>query len=280
VWTGASSDGSAIYASIGSATDCFSPQSLQDLNNPEPVPGKFHGVWHQCDAPGDQYSIVKIDARTGARLGKFRAPQANIGDPDFGSGTTTWSVKLSDGRERQLVGACNKDGWYYVVNAQPDASGHLPLVWKVLIGSPTYAGETACLGGAVYDTRMQRLFLAGNVARTDGAVTGRVRRVNPATGATVWETALPSNPLATGTVNSNGVLAYAGMHWGNYPDNGVFLLRSTDGAILRQLKDPGNATSDCRGCTFNEFGQPVWADGRLWMSNMTALTPWTKPPSK
>jgi hypothetical protein len=85
------------------------------------------------------------------------------------------------------------------------------------------------------------------------------------------------------------VLAYAGMEWGNQPNNGVFLLRSSDGALLdtdrskpgyQQLKDPGNASSDCRDCSYNEFGQPVWADGRLWMSNMTALTPWTTAPSK
>jgi len=98
--------------------------------------------------------------------------------------------------------------------------------------------------------------------------------VNPASGATYWGTNLPANPLGTGTVNGNGLLAFAGMEWENHPTNGIFVFDGGNGTLLEQLRDPGNATRDCPDCSYHEFGQPVWADGRLWMSNMTALTPW------
>jgi hypothetical protein len=283
VWTGLSSDGANVYVSTGSATDCDSSPSYQAMNNPDPVPGKFDGVWHQCDPPGDQYSIVKVDAANGQERGVYHAPNAITGDPDFGSGTTLFPATLSDGRSHQLVGACNKDGYYYAVDTQQDASGHLPLVWRVQIGTARTDGERACLTGAVYDGKRDRLFIGGNVVNGD-VVTGRVRQVNPATGATIWQTALPSNPLGTGSINDNGVLAYAGMDWENHTTNGIFLIDSSNGALIdtnpsvagyQQLKDPGSSTPSCVGCSYDQFGQPVWADGKLWMSNRLALLPWS-----
>jgi hypothetical protein len=282
VWTGAASDGDNVYVSTGSSTDCGSSASYQALNNPDPVPGKFDGVWHQCDPPGDQYSIVKVDASNGHELGVYHAPDAITGDPDFGSGTTLFPATLNDGRRHQLVGACNKDGYYYAVDTQQDASGRLPLVWRTQIGSPRTDGERACLTGAVYDRKRDHLFIGGNVV-SGSTVTGRVRQVDPATGATIWQTALPSNPLGAGTINDNGVLAYAGMEWENQTTNGIFLMDSSTGALLdtnpnvagyQQLKDPASATPTCAGCTYDQFAQPVWGDGALWMSNRTALTPW------
>jgi hypothetical protein len=196
-----------------------------------------------------------------------------------------WKTTI-DGTEHQLVGACNKDGNFYAVDTQPDADGNLPLVWSVAIGSPREVGETGCLSGAVYDKDPGRLFLSGNVVTqtaTGTVVTGRVRQVNPATGATIWERALPANALGSGTINANGLLAYAGMNWENHSNNGIYVLDAATGQMLdtnpsldgvNQLKDPQSATSDCPDCTYDQFAQPVWADGALWMSNRQALTPW------
>jgi hypothetical protein len=281
IWTGMAADTHAVYVSTGSETSCASATTTQDKNNPKPVAGVFHGIIHTCDAPGDPYSLVKIDAATGKRLGAFRAPATTTKDPDFGSGTTLFTATIG-GVQHRLVGSCNKDGYYYAVDTQPNASGVLPLVWKTLVGTPTAIGEHACLSGAVYDKPTGRLFLAGNVLN-GSALSGRVRQVNPATGATIWETPLPSNSLGTGTINGNGVLAYAGMHWENQVDNGIFLLDSKTGKMLdtdptvagvQQLKDPYNSSSSCVGCTYDQFAQPVWAANALWMSNRRELSPW------
>jgi outer membrane protein assembly factor BamB len=272
VWTAMSSDGDAIYAGTGSATDCASSADYQAKTVPQPVAGVFDGVWHPCDPPGNQYSLVKLDARTGAELGVFHAPTVGVGDSDFGSGTTIWSATV-DGVKKELVGACNKDGWFYALDTEPTADGELPLVWKVEIGSPSSAGENGCLSGAVIEKGTGRMFIAGDVI--DGTTeTGRVREVDPATGATIWETPLPANALGSGSINGNGVLAYAGMHWENQPDNGVYLLDASTGTLLATLKDAADATPECPTCSYDEFAQPVWADGALWMSNRTALSPW------
>jgi hypothetical protein len=137
------------------------------------------------------------------------------------------------------------------------------------------------------------MFLVGNVKNGDGSWSSRVRQVNPATGqrdAGMWQASLPSNALGNCTVNDNDIIACAGMDWGWHSDNGIFLIDSATGNFLdtdpnlagsQQLKDPADASSDCLDCALDQFSQPIWANGLLWMSTQAALSPWkvVKPAS-
>lgn len=79
------------------------------------------------------------------------------------------------------------------------------------------------------------------------------------------ETALGANPLGSGSVNANGLLAYAGTDWSGGAGNGVSVLDAATGAIVWVLDDRAE---------YPEFAQPVWSDGRLFAANTDALVMW------
>jgi polyvinyl alcohol dehydrogenase (cytochrome) len=244
VWTSVAAAGDAVYVTTGSTT------SAVQSAHPPTVANDF-----------DQYSIVKLDATTLAPLGKWPAPPTTVGDPDFGSSPIVFSATIG-GQVLAMVGACNKDGNFYVVR-----SDTMQLVWSRAVGTGQGAGERACLSGGVWDGA--RLFVAANTTTIGGqSVPGSVRQLDPATGAVVWERALPANPLGTGSANSAGLLAYAGTDWSDGPGNGVYVLDAASGTILRALDDVAE---------FPEFAQVVWADGRLFATNTDAVVMWSPP---
>jgi polyvinyl alcohol dehydrogenase (cytochrome) len=244
VWTSVAAEGSAVYVTTGSTTDAV------NRAHPSTATNDF-----------DQYSIVKMDAITLAQLGKWPAPATDVGDPDFGSSPIIFPATI-DGQARRMIGACNKDGSFYAVR-----SDRMTLVWSRVIGTGEEAGEVACLSGGVWDG--SRLFVAGNTTTIGGvSVPGSVRRLDPATGAVLWETALPANPLGTGSANASGLLAYAGTDWSDGPGNGVSIVDAGTGTILRALNDVAE---------FPEFAQVVWADGRLIATDTDAVVMWSAP---
>jgi polyvinyl alcohol dehydrogenase (cytochrome) len=243
IWTSVAADANGVYVTTGSTTP--------DVNdaNPSTPTNAF-----------DQYSMVKYDPITLAKLGKWSAPPAPTGDPDFGSSPILFDATINNASV-QMVGACNKDGNFYALRTDT-----MQLVWQRRVASAQTAGEVACLSGGVWDGA--HLFLAGNDTTINGrAFAGSVRRVNPATGAVVWAVGLAANPLGSGTVNKNGILAYAGTDWAAGPGNGIYLINAATGKIVRQLKDVDS---------FPEFSQPIWAGGKLFMTNADNLSAWGK----
>jgi outer membrane protein assembly factor BamB len=238
VWTSVASDATGVYVTTGSTTD--------------PVNGAHPSTPTNAF---DQYSMLKLDPVTLAIKGKWSAPVAPIGDPDFGSSPILFNATIA-GKSVRMSGACNKDGYFYALRADT-----MTLVWKRLVGTASVDGGSACLSGGVWDGT--HLFVAGN-ATTIGthAFAGSVRRLNPATGAIVWQTGLTANPLGSGTINGNGILAYAGTDWNMTGTNGVYLLDSTTGKLLRTLHDLAD---------YPEFGQPIWANGQLLAPNTDSL---------
>jgi outer membrane protein assembly factor BamB len=242
VWTSVAADTTSLYITTGS-TD---PQT--ETAHPPTVDNGF-----------DQYSMVKIDATTFTVTGKWVAP-ITTGDPDFGSSPILFAARLAE-NDVEMVGACNKDGSFYALRADT-----MQLVWSRQIGTADDAGETACLSGGVWDGT--RLFVAGNTTTIGGTtVPGSVRQLDPATGAVIWTTPLGANPLGSGSVNANGLLAYAGTDWSDGPGNGITVLDSTTGSIVRTLDDLAE---------YPEFAQPVWSDGRLFTANTDALVMWSR----
>ena len=125
-------------------------------------------------------------------------------------------------------------------------------VWKRQIGTATDDGGEACLAAGIFDG--SRLFLASNATTIGGvAYKGSVRRVDPATGATVWERGVSANVLGTPAENGAGVLAVP-THGGTQ----TYLLDADTGAVLATIS---NGT---------EFPQPVFADQYLLLTSTYA----------
>jgi outer membrane protein assembly factor BamB len=239
VWTSVAADEAGVYVTTGSTY----PET--DTAHPNTEPGF------------DQYSLVKLDPGDLHEVGKFPAPPAPVGDPDFGSSPVLFRGKVG-GVTTQLVGACNKDGYFYTVRTDTMA-----LVWKRKVGTSTAAGEVGCLSGAIWDG--SRLFVPGNETTIDGVTgPGAIRELDPATGAVRWELPLGANPLGSGAINGNGIITVSGTDWAMGAGNGTTLL-DRDGVVLRKLQDVRN---------FPQFSQSVFVDGALLMTNTDAVSRW------
>ena len=130
------------------------------------------------------------------------------------------------------MGACNKNGPYYALAANP--LGSTPQ-WTDVIGAPAHA-DNSCLASSVWNGPAGALYIGGDPTTISGtSYGGSVRQVNPATGAYLWQTGLPCAVMGTPSLDSAGVLA-AGTYLcpaGNTP--GAYLINATTGAILKTL---------------------------------------------
>jgi len=191
----------------------------------------------------DSVSIVHLDGTTLALLGVFTVPNSQLsGDSDFGGSPTLFG---------SLVGACNKNGIYYALDAAT-----MKLVWERQIGVKSSSASPAqCSAAAIYDGTW--LYLAGDPTTIAGkAVRGSLRRLDPATGAIGWELALPNSVLGSPTMNGSGVIA-VGTYDATTTPNSVYLVDSATGKILRTLTTGGNT-----------FAQSVFANGYLFTANV------------
>jgi outer membrane protein assembly factor BamB len=202
---------------------------------------------------GHSLSIVHLSSSL-ALLQAWQAPgTAGQGhDWDFGS-----SPALSgSGSPPPDVGACNKNGRYYALAANP--LGSAPL-WADTIGAPAHSDDS-CLASAVWNGPAGTLYIGGDPTTIGGtSYGGSVRQVNPATGAYIWQAGLPCAVMGTPSLDSAGVLA-AGTYLcpaGSTP--GAYLLNAATGAILKTLPVGGSRV----------FSQPVFAQGTLFVATET-----------
>ncbi len=236
VWSSAaaSSTGSDVWVSTGNECD--------PTINTCPAGNKI----------GHSLSIVHLSASL-KFLQAWRVPGAagHGHDWDFGSSPTLFG---STGIPPD-VGACNKNGVYYALSANP--LGSSPL-WALTAGAPNVmgAGTGECIASAVWDGPAGTLYIGGN-ATTIGALSygGSIGQVNPATGSYLWHTGLPCSVEGTPSLDSAGVLAVGTFEFGNCA-TGAYLINASTGAILTAL--PVGST--------RVFGQPVFAQGTLFVA--------------
>jgi hypothetical protein len=174
-------------------------------------------------------------------------------DSDFGGSPTSWTADIS-GVPTQLVGASNKNGDYYALNASDLAAGP---VWQYQIGNYLGGGET--LAAAVWDQTNNELFLSANYTGINGTdYNGSVRSVNPGTGAPIWQAGLPGEVMGTPTLDGAGVLAVPTMNYSNSAIGAVYLLNELNGQILGTISTNDDPV----------FGQPVFADNDLFVGTV------------
>jgi outer membrane protein assembly factor BamB len=190
----------------------------------------------------DQDSVVRLDPATLAKVASWEVPASQrLSDSDFGASPTLFTTTVG-GTATPLVGACNKNGIYYVLRQDNLAAGP---VWERAVGTPDTTG-ISCLAAAVWDG--SHLFVASNQTKIGGTgFGGSIRSLNPATGAIRWQRGLGAPVLGSPSADGGGVLAVP-----TYGSAGLYLVNAATGGLLNHIT-----------ATRQEFGQPVFAGTML-----------------
>ena len=200
---------------------------------------------------GDANSIVHLSAGLGRLQGWQAAGTLGGGqDSDFGSSPTLFGA----GTPPADVGACNKNGNYYALAANPLSAP----IWTDHLGAVAGA-LSMCIASSVWNGQTGALYAGANATTIAGTrFGGSVRQVNPATGAYIWQRGLPCAVMGTPSLDGGGVLA-VGTYTGCVPSTsrtGAYLLNAATGGILATL--PVNNAK--------VFGQPVFAGTGLYVA--------------
>jgi len=237
------------------------PQGVEGGSVWSSVAANPDGVWVTTgnagtSGPGDAVSIVRLHLTTLARLDKWTVPTVErVPDSDFGASPTLFTASPG-GVEKDLVGACNKNGFFYTWDQATLSSGP---VWKRRIGAGS-SGGAICIAAAVWDDDRGRLFVGSNQTTVNGTpYPGAVRRLDPATGKSIWDRGLGGGPvMGTPTLNGSGVLAVGTYNELQPSANRVYLVNAATGVIIRQLSVGSEV-----------FSQPVFAGPYLFVATRT-----------
>jgi polyvinyl alcohol dehydrogenase (cytochrome) len=180
------------------------------------------------DAPGnstvgDTQSVVRLDPDTLTRIDGYQLVTTTA-DSDFGGSPTIFTATIG-GVPTPMVGACNKNGFYYAWKVNALAAGP---VWKVKIAG--HADSTGnCLAGAIWDG--SNLYEAGPRTTINGqSYRGSIRKLNPATGAALWTTGLPAAIMTSPTLDGAGAIAAASFDTTG-TSNSAFLINAATGSF-------------------------------------------------
>jgi hypothetical protein len=182
-----------------------------------------------CEYPR---SIVALNATTLAYIGSYQVGGTGA-DLDFGAGPTVFH----DANGTRLVGANNKDGRFYALNATPgpatNCSSLLRLAWSRAFGAANNPGP---ISPASFDGT--RLYVASDGV---GNTSGVVAALRPSDGAVLWShsmyTPYPAS-IHAGLTTANGLVfvgAVNNTNGGGYgPDGELQVLDSATGNLLYQ----------------------------------------------
>ena len=214
-----------------------------------------------------QEAMIRLDPTTLAVQDSWQTqPNGDAGDADFGATPTLFTATLG-GQTVPMVGAINKDGYYYAFRRDDLAAGP---VWSRYFATP---GETCVpcdvdfLAPSAWDGT--HLFVGGDAGQIDGqACAGSLSALDPATGSPVWQDCLDDRVLgavtgAPGIVEVNAgdramvMAASNGERLFTYTDssgnnfwgpaeisNGVMYVINLDGNVLAFAPSPGAATPE------------------------------------
>ena len=192
---------------------------------------------------GHSESVLKLTPKL-RLLAAFQIPARQVDeDSDFGASPVLF---------RNYVGACNKNGIFYVLKQST-----MRRAWEERI-SAAAVSDSICAAAPVYDGG--NLFVAGTGFTINGVhYAGSVQERNPATGALRWAAGLPNGVIGSPAMDGGGVIAV-----GTYADtattpNATYLLNASSGQILQTLVQ-GTA-----------FAQSVFADNWLFVANSNGV---------
>ena len=200
-----------------------------------------------AEGPSQPYaqSIVALDATTLAVKSKWSLPAS---DPTIDADFPTTPVLFTDSGGRALVSVTNKNGMLYAFQRSNLSAGP---VWqrRIAVSSDASPTGSAFSNGLFYASRLY--YAAGETTIGGKTVGGSIRALNPATGAVLWERALPATVYGALTA-ANAMVAVPASN------GGLYLVRATDGVVMY-----ANSLDGVGG--FHIFGAPTIADGYLFI---------------
>lgn len=152
------------------------------------------GTQGGCKTDHNSIGIIKLRASDLTYQDSWQIPVAQrlTNDADF-AGTPMLFTATINGVKQQMVGAVDKNGYFYAFNRASLSSGP---VWSTQIAVPGACPQ--CGKGSISSAVWNgiNLFVAGGNTTINGtACGGSVRALNPTTGAIVWQTCLPKTVL-------------------------------------------------------------------------------------
>jgi outer membrane protein assembly factor BamB len=209
---------------------------------------------------GTSESIVDLNGSTLKLKQSWQIPaaQAKNVDSDFGASPTLFTAILpGTTTPTNMIGACNKNGYYYALNRGDLAAGP---VWSIKMGASPSAKTKSdeCIGAAVFNGK--DLFFGSQPTTIDGtAYNGSIRELNPATGAVIWATGLPGDVDSPASMDGAGVISVATYDFSGAP-NADYLVNATTGAILATLSTGNSQVGS----------QPVFAENDVLVATQFA----------
>jgi outer membrane protein assembly factor BamB len=201
-------------------------------------------------------SMVRLNGSTLALEDAWQPPASDIvTDGDFGASPTFFSGTIN-GVQTQLVGACNKDGFYYALNPSNLAAG---AVWKYHTSQGGPSDE--CDAAAVWNGSSLIEGVGGPSTIGSTTYLGSVVALDPSTGLPIWQTGLPGPVIGSCTENGSGVVACGVYTAGTPQDMGFYLLSAATGQILEHISTPGSFL----------FAQPVFAGNDLLLAGRNGI---------
>ncbi|GAC1303040.1 MAG: hypothetical protein NVSMB27_42790 [Ktedonobacteraceae bacterium] len=239
-------------------------------------------------------AIVKLNASDLSFIDSWQVPASQHGvDSDFGATPTLFTATYG-GSLHEMVGAVNKNGFYYAFDRSSLASGP---VWSVQTSTSTISIASSAWDGA-------QLYVAGRTTSIGGkSCKGSIQALDPASGNAIWRdclqdggvlapvSAVPGvvfvgegphllaidvtsgkilfNYTTSGAVNAAPSISNAVVYVGNAAGTlYTFGLPST----LTPPPSPGTILAQD---TFQRPNQSLWgtaSDGQTWAGNANTLT--------
>jgi polyvinyl alcohol dehydrogenase (cytochrome) len=254
---------------IGTGNNYSVPQSVLDCvsansGNPQAISA--------CVPANDYFdSIIALNMKTGAIRWSFRAipydawtvdcipffgdgdlcPTPAGPDYDFGQAPNLFTVKLANGKSRDLVGDGQKSGQYWALDPSTGA-----VVWITQAGPGGTAGGLQW-GSAVDGRRVYTANANSNLVPwpdSNGSTAGVWSGLNAVTGEKIWETRPPDGGSTSGPVTTaNGIVFGCSLD----PDGHMYALNGADGSILWSFTSGGS----CLSGTAISDGMLYWGSG-------------------
>jgi polyvinyl alcohol dehydrogenase (cytochrome) len=166
------------------------------------------------------------------------------GPRDFGSSPNLFQIR-TDGGVRDVVGAGQKSGAYWAVDADTHA-----VLWKTQVGPGGHLGGihwgTATNGAGVYvgvNDQTGVSYKAGGPGDAGKIAVGSWAALDPASGRTLWQVANPAMTAPLNGASVNGPLAVVnGVVFGGSMDSEgmMYAFEATSGKVLWSFKSGGS----------------------------------------
>jgi polyvinyl alcohol dehydrogenase (cytochrome) len=252
----------------------------EDVLNCVSAAGSDSAQAQACISPDDHFdAVMALDLKTGAikwstaalpydawtlacvfGTGTCQSPAGP--DYDFGQGPMLFTVKDSNGKPRDLVGAGQKSGQYWAFD--PDTGA---VVWETQVGPGSSLGGlewgSSTDGNRIYVAEANYYHTPYTLLNGTTITSGFWSALDAATGEILWQTPDPQGSFDTGPVTgANGVVYGCSMD----PAGHMYAMDGATGNILWDYPSGGS----CQSGAAIVNGMVYWGSG---YSNLNLGTP-------